>query len=205
MTTLYSDTFTYSNGALTTVGSPNWSTMTSETSWNVTTNALVRTAFNSDNCNYVSTTAVASFPDDQWAQLDSVTPNVSGNGGEGVGIALRCSTSQRTYYRLDVSSTFVNLQRFNNGTWTGVIASAGLTWTNGDTLYAEIQGTSIIVKQNGTTRLTTTDATFASGRAGCFHSSDTSSSGSATVDTFSAGDFLVADLVPALSVLVRVG
>jgi len=187
VTTLVTDPFTYSNGALSTVGSSIWSTLTSETSWNVTSNALVRTATNQDNCNYVNSTAVASFPNDQWAQLDDVTPSVSGNGGEGVGIALRCSTSQRTYYRLNVSSTFVNLQRFNNGTWTGVVASAGITWTNGDELYAEIQCSSIVVKQNGSTILSTTDATFASGRPGCFHSSDTT--GTATVDGFTAGDF----------------
>ena len=185
------DPIPYSNGALSTVASSSYSTLTGESSLNVSGNHLVPSAFNADNANYVNATALATVPDDQWAQVTILSPNTQtggGSGGDGIGCELRMSTSARTCYRLLCGNTAITFSKFTSGTWSGVLASAtGLTIAAGDVFYGEIQGTTIIIQQNGVQRLSTTDSSIASGRFGLGHSSDTA--GTPQMDDFSAGDF----------------
>lgn len=183
------DPIPYSNGALSTVASSSYSTLTSETSLNVSGNHLVPSAFNVDNANYVNATALATVPDDQWFQATILNPmSSSGFDGSGIGVELRMSTSARTCYRLLCGNTAITFAKFTAGTYSGVLASAtGLTIAAGDVFYGEIQGTTIIIQQNGVQRLSTTDSSIATGRFGPGHSSD--SAGTPQLDDLSGGDF----------------
>jgi len=183
------DPIPYSNGALSTVASSSYSTLTSETSLNVSGNHLVPSAFNADNANYVNATALTTVPDDQWFQATILNPmSSSGFDGSGIGVELRMSTSARTCYRLLCGNTTITFAKFTSGTYSGVLASqAGLTIAAGDVFYGEIQGTTIIIQQNGVQRLSTTDSSIASGRFGVGHSSD--SAGTPQLDDLSGGDF----------------
>lgn len=187
MTTLFTDAFTRADGTL---DSTNWDTLTGEASLQIASNHLVPSAFNADNCDYVNSTGVASIPNDQWAQITLLNPtSSSGGGGEGIGIELRCATAARTAYRCLAGNTTITFSKMtDSGTYSGVIASAtGLTIVANDVLYAEVQGTTVIIKLNGVTKITQTDSSIASGRFGIGHSSDTT--GTPQLDDFTGGDF----------------
>ena len=96
-----------------------------------------RTATNTDaNCNYVSTTAVSSYPQRSVGAADDVTPAQTGNAEAKVRIALRCSTTQRTCYRnhREQHRSCQSCAPFNNNVYSGVVASGGDHPTNGDAL-----------------------------------------------------------------------
>lgn len=136
-------------------------------------------------------TALSAYAD-QWAEatLGGLGPN---GVGAGTGVLVRGSSGASfDYYRLVASSEGWSLDEYNAGAHVATLASGSLTFSNGDRIYLEIQGTTLIAKRNttngagGTTLTTQTDATIASGRPGIAHSTDAPDT---FISSWQAGDF----------------
>lgn len=128
-----------------------------------------------------------TYPNDQWAQLTlgSVVESVTDNG---LGPAVRMASGALTAYFAQCNTHEIKLYKAISSTFTqlGTDAAAAAA---GDVIYIEAQGTSILVKKNGTTIIgPITDSGIASGKAGMWCSQ------SATVptgDNFLAGNFII--------------
>ncbi len=84
------------------------------------------------------------------------------------------------------------------GTGNILVTENATTWGVGDTLYGEAIGTSLVLKRNGSTVLSTTDSNLTSGRAGVnivVQIGGGSTVAEAVIDTFEAGDFLLSAVV----------
>lgn len=130
---------------------------------------------------------VETYPNDQYSQLQIITlTGGSASGGEGVGVAVRMSTSAREYYLAVMNaaaSNNVELSKFVAGSYT-FIARATAAFVTTQLLRLEVSGTALTVKYNGVTLISTTDASIATGKAGFGYSSSVSA---ATVDSWEAG------------------
>lgn len=81
------------------------------------------------------------------------------------------------------------IYRFDAGVDTLLIAEGVTVWGPSDILRGEAEGSTLRLKRNGTTLLTTTDATYASGRTGLRIFYDTGASlANGEFDDFSMGD-----------------
>jgi hypothetical protein len=128
-----------------------------------------------------------TWPNDQWSQATQVALGGSGNNG----VAVRIQTSGRGAYHF-APRTAGNggylLERLNTDTSKTTVASnAGIGGVAGDVVYMQVIGSSFDCRQNGVSRMTGTDSTFASGAAGL--SGFVSSDGYQT-DDWSGGDFV---------------
>jgi hypothetical protein len=191
MPQLDSDTFTYSDGDLATVSAGKWTNLSGPTNLvQVASNAIGPSA---GSAAVVITTWSGSTVD-QYGQI------VISTLGDFGGITVR-SNQTHTYY------TF----QFQNGAGTSevykvvlgtatMLSSTAITWSASDTAYIEIQGTTIITKQNGTNRHNFTDAAIASGSPGI----DTYSNTTAW-DNWAGGDFSVAGVGQSPSRLTLMG
>ena len=188
MAVLATDNFNRANSA--DLGT-SWDVMTAETAFNISANAAVPSNPASDASE--SYNAVA-WPNDQYSQ--ALIP-VVGTGGQttGTGVALRMSTTARTYYRIVVASSGTEIAKFVAGVYTS-LATDATVWANGDTAYASAVGTTLQVRRNGINLLSTTDSAIASGRAGITHSS--ASQAGVNLDNWEGGDFVAAATNPAL-------
>jgi hypothetical protein len=174
VTTLATDDFNRADsGSL----GANWSAFSvSVSSPSIVSNAAQDTGGNDSGAIY----SAATFPADQWAQ-------VVRTGGDGGGVVVRGATP-RTWYSIHIEGTFgasANLlfAKFLVGAFTS-ISSQTVTFNSGDTLYGEIQSTTLLAKRNGSALGTsTTDSSIGSGKAGIF------GFGAYIADDFAAGDF----------------
>lgn len=103
----------------------NWTTITSETAWNLSGNIAVPSSLAADcGVRYSG----AAFQGDQSSSA-KLSVNGTGGGGAGVGLAVRVASGARTYYRFVLDHAATNnaeLRRFVAG------ASAAIdTWTTG--------------------------------------------------------------------------
>lgn len=78
------------------------------------------------------------------------------NAGNSRGITFRLTTAT-SQFSVQFNGGTIELYKQNAGAYT-VLGSAAVTWVSGDELIAELSGSSIIIKQNTTTRITATDA-----------------------------------------------
>lgn len=156
----------------------------------VASNQCVPNSLSLDDGNFYIGVA---FPNDQWAQA-TIAAISGGSAGvdKGVGLALRASTTAHTEYRILVSNaTGVNtwIEKFVAGTNTVLsTCTASPAWAAADVIYAEVQGTALKIKKNGTviSGCNVTDASIASGAPGFDYSSTMTTSG---LTNWSAGDF----------------
>jgi hypothetical protein len=135
----------------------------------------------------------ASLPDDQWAQvyvLKAITAT-----SRGVGVLLRQDPAgTRTHYRVMVegplgATATVAIQKHVSGTFTP-LTSTTTTVNQGDVLYGEVQGSTLVAKVNGTQVLSTTDTEIPSGAAaGIVVFVDAGTTADAIVDDWFAGNF----------------
>lgn len=175
MPQLDSDSFTYSNGALASVSSGKWTKLSGAgTDFTVASNQIKGTAgFESADV----ITSWAGSGSDHYSQLAVVT--VANDGGPSIR-----SDATYTFYFLDVTtSAATNVYKVVGGSFTA-INNTSITWANGDTAYLEMQGNTIISKQNGTTRHNFTDSSIASGKPGFW-----CDAASILFDDWAAGDF----------------
>jgi hypothetical protein len=137
-----------------------------------------------------------TFPNDHYGQC-KIAVTGSGGGGQGVGPAVRMGTATPTnVYRLaadHAASNNMELSKFVGGSFTSKWVRTQ-AFTDGDTLYLEIQSTTLIAKLNGTAiGASVTDSSLTSGAAGICFSSGTLTA--ASVDDFEGGDFAAAAAV----------
>jgi hypothetical protein len=135
----------------------------------------------------------ASLPNDQWAQVH-VLKAITGTS-RAVGVLLRQDPAgARTHYRVTAAGPLgttatVAIQKHVSGTFTS-LATVTTTVNQGDVLYGEVQGSTLVAKVNGTQVLSTTDTQIPSGAAaGIVVFVDTGTTADAIVDDWFAGNF----------------
>lgn len=135
--------------------------------------------------------ATNTAADDQWAQC---TLSFSGFPSVTLGVGLRLATTGVGYsVAYEPGNGWVSVYKLavdGTGLYTNVnLGNDGTSWSGGDVLYAQIQGSTIIVKKNGTQTMTVTDATFTSGQYGLVLGGANTATG---CDDWSAGDLSTA-------------
>jgi hypothetical protein len=151
-----------------------------------------------------------SFPANQWAQVNTL--KALNATSRAVGVLLRQDTGGAvTCYRVVAkgplgTTATVEISKLVSGTFTS-LASTTTTVNQGDTLYGEIQGSTIVAKVNGTLVLSATDTDIASGAAGIVVFVDTGTTADAILDDWFAGNFPAPSgaSVPTILALCGVG
>lgn len=78
----------------------------------------------------------------------------------------------------------IRVRRFDAGAATGLTTDSSVTWVAGDVMMLEAVGSTISVYRNGSFVVSTTDATYSTGRAGVGISNDTSTANTVVDDFF---------------------
>lgn len=177
MPQLDSDTFTYSNGNLATVSSAKWTKLSGFSDVTITSNQVV--ADNTARAAVITTWAGSAT--DHYSQ--AVASTATNEGGS----TIRSDAASTFYHPLITADSFMYVEKVIAGTGTIISTTAMAALANGDTVYIEIQGTTIKTKKNGTVVNNFTDASIASGKPGI--GTDTLG---LVMDNWAAGDFSVA-------------
>lgn len=164
----------------------NWTSCSN--SFNLATNAVAGVTTSADNCVVWN---ADTWPDDQYSQVKVATVN----GGVYQGAAVRMNADASAGYYCIGNNSDLYLQRCSGAGCSthNNIANMVLTISAGDTIRIEVVGTSLDCKVNGVSKLTGTDATVTSGKAGIFYSHI---SGSATLDDWEGGSMAAASGPP---------
>lgn len=129
-----------------------------------------------------------TWPNDQYSQA-KITVTGTGGGGSGPGVAVRVGITGLNWYRAVVDhagSNNVSLSIMVGGAYSDIWLR-NATFTDGDVLRLEVQGTTLRVKINGVqVGGDVTDSTFSTGNAGLAYSTSESA---ATLDDWEGGDF----------------
>jgi hypothetical protein len=153
------DAFTGTNGTALPTYSASW-THTTGAAFLINTNAVCCNSAGDSLARWNADT----FPNDQYAQGTIVATSVT--SAFGIGVAVRVSTagpmSGYGVYGGGNASEIVLLNAGSASTLGSVIAA----WVVSDVVRAEMVGTTLTFKKNGTTVTTRTDSTFTSGAAG---------------------------------------
>lgn len=178
-------------------GGGNWSVGT-DNPWNLSSNIAVPSSVSSDDAMHYT---AGTWPNDHYSKADLT---VSGTGGlqQGVGLTVRGTTAATTYYRAvtdHAASNNVSISKMVNGVYTN-LALVTSSWTDGSTWELDAQGTSLTFKRAGSTILTATDASIASGKPGIILSSNVTS---ASLDNWEGGDFSAGAHVIAIGQVVE--
>lgn len=130
-------------------------------------------------------TAIAN---NQYAQFD--IPTMSASGTQCATIMLRSTApATQTQYQAQLCNYGTALYEVTAGAGTLIAGCNDATvWAAGQTGYAEVQGTTFIIKRDGVQVSTCTDAAHASGRVGISTFTDTNIA-DLEIDNFVAGDF----------------
>ena len=189
MTQLASEAFTDTNGtSLSAHG--NWSTVTGNSQLEVQSNQCEPSNYSVDCANRYNG---ITWPNNQYAQftLKGMAPGSSSDVGLGIGLRFNTGGAN-SYYRLipcHTSNGNTEISKFVSGSYTQLASGAyNSTPASGHVIYGEVQGTTLLCKQNGSTVLSTTDSSLSSGQAGVFYSGSFSS-GTAPLDDWLGGDF----------------
>jgi hypothetical protein len=187
--TLASDNFNRADGGL----GANWTTVTGTDAPAIVSGSLRDSAAQGTDAEAFYN--AASFPADQWAQVNTLKAITATS--RGIGVLLRYNTGGvRTGYRVTAEGPLgttakVAIQKFVSGTFTELVSTT-TTVNQGDTLYGEIQGSTIVAKVNGTQVLSATDTSITSGAAGIVVFEDVGTTADAIVDDWYAGNFVPA-------------
>jgi hypothetical protein len=174
MSTLATDNFNRADSG--TLGA-NWTDM--DAGWGIVSNQA-----NSASIPSCAIWNAVSFPNDQWAQATLKSVGTNTNDGHGVTVRGSGSAGGDCYFAFGFSGGTALWARVGGG--YSLIGFDSTSWSIGDVIYLEAQGTTLVVKRNGATiaALTTTDSSIASGSAGVFGFHNP-----AILDDWSAGDF----------------
>lgn len=125
-----------------------------------------------------------TWPNDQYAQVAVVQ-----YGQRLILRAVNISGESNLYYfGCSTLSTDIEFVEYLNNSGGTTLQSGTETISGGDVIYAEIQGTTLIAKKNGTQILTATDATYSAGNVG-FGLGNVNDD---RCDNFEGGDFAAA-------------
>jgi len=190
---IFDDEFRRANGVL---GAPDWKNFngTPGTSLNIVAPGILTPGLDQGSSTDIAVVpAGGTYPSDQWAEMKLLTSYGGGTLDRGPGLILRASDTVNSYYGV----TF----RAGNSLMTFVLRSGGpivesfayrTTFTVGDTLRFEAQGTTLRVIRNGALVLQWSQLsnTLTDGRPGMVFLSP-SSTGSAApfFGAFAAGGF----------------
>jgi hypothetical protein len=145
----------------------NWTTLTSSDAWTNPGTVAQCNISGALACMYVSSESPSA---DQYAQAVLAQDIESVDATFGCGVAVRCSTSAKTCYLAycnTVASGEVCLAKYVAGTRTEITSdNTGATPALGDVLRLEVEGTALRVYLNGNLRISTTDASIATGNFG---------------------------------------
>ncbi len=137
--------------------------------WKIVSNAAKPETFAADA---MSTYTAGSFPADQYSK--GIIGVISGNADQsGGGVAVRCSTSAKTWYWLvvnDGGSNNVTIAKTVATSYT-LLAQGTSGYVAGDEIELDVQGTSLIALRNGVQVLTAIDASIATGQPDVAYSS----------------------------------
>jgi len=166
-----------------------WATMTGEASFSRTSNQAVADAARDVTNRH--TTAVAA---DQYSRADLTCVGTVG-GGAGNGLAVRCASAARTYYRLAIDHNATNnaeIARFVAGTYTSLVRWTQ-AFTDGDQFTIAIENQVLYVYDKTLTQVQTYDDTGGGGpTTGSVGLSYSSVETSALLDNWSGGTFSTA-------------
>lgn len=179
----------------------NWATAKGESaSCQIKSNILVGDAATSLNIGNYYTNAV--WPNDQWSQATIQSGAAGGNDNAFAAVRMITTGTTRYCYYGGYGKNFSGdalprIYKDVNSSRTSLASGSG-NIVAGDVIYLEVQGTSVALKINGTTKATVTDSSHSSGSAGLRAGSE---NGSTTVfDDWSGGDFTT----PPSGTLLRV-
>lgn len=186
MSTLYTDNFDRANN--TDLGA-DWTVITSMVRFGIVSNtAQPSDLTGSDDGEYVN---AITDQGDSYAQGNVSNTITTADGNyNGVGVGIRASTSAESFYAAITVNDRVKLFLMNGGT-ASLLGTFLTTWADGDLLYIEAQGSSLVVKVAGTTQITASNSTLTSGRFCVTHGTSAGAS-TAQVDNFEGGDFAAA-------------
>lgn len=181
MSVLASDAFTRANAA--NLGG-NWTTHTGV--YNILSNQAQADPTNDARATYSAIT----WPDNHYSQAVITTGETSSSSDEGAGVCVRAGSNFG--YRLVASTGAtgnIGLSKRVSNTYT-LVWTRTSSFSNGNTLYLEAQGTTIIAKNNGSAvGASTTDSAVSSGSAGLEYSSTEETPGANRADDWEGGDF----------------
>jgi hypothetical protein len=189
------ETFTAADSThITSVGSSIWSMTEGDASRLIIDSNALRT--NSAQNWLTVARRAGTFTDNQYAQCVLRNLNAANStsfASPRVGVAVRNgSASSGTFYILLVWSDWFLLSKRISFSSTDLRSASG-TFTNGDSLRLEVEGTTLRCLKNGSQFYTTTDAGISSGNPGI--ASSTNSNGSAaSMDDWEGGDLVTAAL-----------
>lgn len=163
--------------------------------FSIVSNAGAPTSYTSDQCEYYNT---GSWTADQYSQ--AALSGITGTGDQsGIGVAIRISTSDATFYRCVVcnkATNNVSISKWLAGTHT-LLGQFTQAWTSGDVLKFEATGSTLKVYRNNV-RVGTdiTDSSIATGNPGVAYSTTLSAG---TIDNWSGGTSVVVPTVTQAS------
>lgn len=166
-------------------GGGNWSPSFGDQNWKVVSNVAV--PVNVSTLDSVMHYTAGTWPNDQYSKAD-LTVSGTGGGDQGVGLNVRGTTAATTYYRAVAdhgATNNVGISKLVAGVYSN-LALTSSSWTDGATWELDVQGTTLTFKRAGSTILTTTDASIASGKPGIELSTVVTS---ASLDNWEGGDF----------------
>lgn len=119
-----------------------WAGNGGDDQFNLSANTAVPTTVGSDALSAYTTAGLSANHYSQaklWCSGGTLT-------GQGIGVALRALTSERTYYRIIAGRTAINFEvaRIKAGVYTQINAWAA-AWNDGDTIRATVSGTGLTV------------------------------------------------------------
>lgn len=180
--TLFTDTFTRSNGAL---GSDWQGGYPSRTSATIVSNAAVASLVNSET---LDTFATLSLPNDHWIEATVSTLSASG-GWNAFILALRAAAPPGTArYTFSVTN-----QSGAYGTTlygpSGIIAQMANAWVSGDVVRADVKGSTLRIYQNNLLIMTVTDTAIGTGARAGFGVYSATNVANVALTTVSIGSF----------------
>ena len=197
-----SSTFTGADEATLSEGGA-WATLTGEASFSRTSNQALPFGSGTDSTNR-HTTAVAAG---QYSRADLTCVGTTGSAA-GIGLAVRCASAARTYYRLAIDHAATNnaeIARFVAGTYTSLVQWTQ-AFTNGDQFTIAIENQVLYVYDKTLTQVQTFDDTGGGGpTTGSVGLSFSSIETSALLDNWSGGTFSTAAGGPGTLMLLGVG
>ena len=179
MSVLATDTF---NRADSSVLGSNWTTI----SGNAAHHILSNQALSPDDPSADYYNAVV-WPNDQYSQAIMVNAGDAALGEDnGPGLCVRAAAAANTMYFAMFNNHGIDLYSVVASSYAN-IGNYDTAQANNDVGYLEAQGTAIKCKQNGTQRISVTDSSIASGRAGLFGANEPSVN--PLMDSWEGGDF----------------
>ncbi len=185
MAVIATDDFNRADAVL---GAPNWGTVSGCSPLEVRSNT-VKSLNDPSMSAYIGIAA----PNDGEAGVTVVSPLDA--SGAGMGPAYRVTQASNSGYFVLYYTGGMDLYSVVSGSYNLLQSYSG-TITGGDIIALRCVGTTITVRQNGTVRITVTDSSLASGRAGLFGGFSTGNAGDLFyIDDLSGGGSSVSDIL----------